>query len=187
MSAFHCRLNENSTSSALKSRVGLKSLQRMELDALAQMEGDRLAAVGDVPALGQAGHDLGGAALEFGQAVVDRPRGVEAGAGGVDRRAGNSPGCLRSNRRGSWPTRRSSPAARRPARGWRRRQISLNSPRTSALRARATTASRDPPGGRLRRHRSAFFVLTQWARTSGRRRRGPSRAGRSGRAPRARR
>jgi hypothetical protein len=58
----------------------------MELDALAQMEGDRLAAVSDFPALGEAGNDLGRAALEFGQAVIDRPRRVEAGAGGVDRR-----------------------------------------------------------------------------------------------------
>ena len=64
----------------------LEVLQRMEFDALAQMEGDRLAAVGDLPALGEAGNDLGRAALEFGQAVVDRARRVEAGAGGVDRR-----------------------------------------------------------------------------------------------------
>ena len=64
----------------------LEILHRMELDALAQMEGDRLAAVRDLPALGEARNDFGRAALEFGQAIIDRPGGVEAGAGRVDRR-----------------------------------------------------------------------------------------------------
>ena len=64
----------------------LEVLRRMELDPLAQVEGDRLAAVRDFPAFGEAGNDLGRAALEFGQAIVDGPRRVEAGAGGVDRR-----------------------------------------------------------------------------------------------------
>ncbi len=64
----------------------LEVLQRVELDALPEVEGDRLAAVGDLPALGEARNDLGGAALELGQAVIDRPRRVEAGSGRVDRR-----------------------------------------------------------------------------------------------------
>ena len=50
----------------------------MELDALAEMKGDRLAAVGDFPAFGEAGDDVGCAAVEFGQAIVNRPRRVEA-------------------------------------------------------------------------------------------------------------
>src|ERR1700682_2456649 len=50
----------------------LEVLQGMELDALAQVKRDRLAAVGDVPALGESWNYLGGAALELGQAVVDR-------------------------------------------------------------------------------------------------------------------
>ena len=64
----------------------LEILQRMELDALAQVKGDRLAAVGDFPAFGEARDDVGRAAVEFGQAIVDGPRGIEAGPGGVDRR-----------------------------------------------------------------------------------------------------
>ena len=102
--------------------VGVEIARRLEvlvglpLDALAQMEGDRLAAVGDVPALREARDDLGGAALELGQAVVDRPLGVEAGAGGVDRRLEILRRCLPSNRPGFWPAprrpaRRSSPSA----------------------------------------------------------------------------
>src|SRR5580704_18561290 len=64
----------------------LEVLQRMELDALAQMERDCLAAVSDVPALGETWHDLGRPPLELGQAIIDRARRVEAGAGRVDRR-----------------------------------------------------------------------------------------------------
>jgi hypothetical protein len=53
--------------------VGLEVLHSVELDA-----------VGDFPAFGQARNDLGRAALEFGQPIIDGPRRVEAGAGGVD-------------------------------------------------------------------------------------------------------
>ncbi len=65
----------------------LEILHRMELDALAQMERDRLAAVGDVPTLGEARNDLGRATPEFGQAIVDGARRVEAGASRIDRRS----------------------------------------------------------------------------------------------------
>ena len=41
---------------------------------------------GDLPLLGEAGNDIGRAALELDELVVDRPRRVEAGAGGVERR-----------------------------------------------------------------------------------------------------
>ena len=62
----------------------LEVLQGMEFDAFAQVEGDRLAAVSYVPALRETGHDLGRASLEFSEAIVDRARRVEAGAGRVD-------------------------------------------------------------------------------------------------------
>src|SRR5208283_3950933 len=57
----------------------LEVLQRMELDALAQVEGDRLAAIGYVPALRKTWNDFGRAALEFGEAIIDRARRVESG------------------------------------------------------------------------------------------------------------
>ena len=94
------------TSSALKSRVGLKRAVVVPLDALAQVEGVVRAVGRDVPALGQAGHDLGAAALELDDAVVDRLVGVEGGAGGVDARDRSSRDCPRSRTPASWRRRR---------------------------------------------------------------------------------
>src|SRR5215472_17345171 len=62
-------------------------LRRLPFDALAQMEGEGLAVGRDVIALGDAGLDVDGAALELEQPVVNLARsGVERGAGEVDRR-----------------------------------------------------------------------------------------------------
>jgi hypothetical protein len=56
----------------------------MPLHALAQVEGVFLAVFGHGPALGQAGHNLGAAALEIDHAAVDLGVGIKRGAGGVD-------------------------------------------------------------------------------------------------------
>ena len=58
----------------------------VELHAAAQLEGEGLAVGRDRPALGQAGLHLRAAAGEVRQAVIDRPGGIKAGAGGVQRR-----------------------------------------------------------------------------------------------------
>ena len=58
---------------------------RVELDALAQLEGEGLAVVRDGPAFGQRGNHFGGAGLELHEAVVNGAGGIESGAGGVDR------------------------------------------------------------------------------------------------------
>ena len=63
-----------------------EGLVGMPLHALAQMEGVDGAVVGHVPGFGQGRHHLGAAALERHQPVIDRHRGVQAGAGGVDLR-----------------------------------------------------------------------------------------------------
>jgi len=73
------------TSSALKSRLEAVDAG-VELHALAQVEGDGLAVGGDVPLLGEAGNDGGGAAGELDELVEDGPGGVEGGAGGVEGR-----------------------------------------------------------------------------------------------------
>ncbi len=59
---------------------------RMEPHALPQMERVGEAVIGDVPRFGQRRHDLGGAGLEFHQAIEHRISGIETGAGGVDLR-----------------------------------------------------------------------------------------------------
>ena len=82
--SFHWRSMQKMMSSALKSRVGVKFLFDVPLDALAQVEGVVQAVGRDGPALGQARHDGGAAALEVDDAAVDLAVGVERGAGGVD-------------------------------------------------------------------------------------------------------
>jgi hypothetical protein len=65
--------------------VGVEVARRLEragvvpLHALAQRERVDLAVGGDVPLFGETRHDLGAAALEFDEAVVDRLGGVERG------------------------------------------------------------------------------------------------------------
>ena len=160
-------------------------LDAVELDALAQMEGDRLAAVGDVPALGQTGNDLGGAALEFGQAVVDRPRRVEAGAGGVDRRGEVLRAAFRAIDQGlGRGGGHAGQQGRQPEAGEDDR-FHRSSPRTTP------PGPRDPrgPPEATGRHLGPFSAMTQWAEASrgGLPRRSAARAGRSARAPRVRR
>ena len=85
----------------------------LELDARAQLEGVYQAVVGDVPAFGEARLKLGAAVLELDQAVVDRARrGVEGGAGGIERRDRSLPGAPPSNRPASLPKRPLAKAAR---------------------------------------------------------------------------
>ena len=61
-------------------------LHRAELDALAQMEGDGLAAIRELPGFGEARNEIGGAAVEFDELIIDMARGIEARVGGRERR-----------------------------------------------------------------------------------------------------
>ena len=58
MDSFNCRSNEKTTSSALKSRVGVKK-SVVWLDARAKVESVLQPVLRGLPAFGQAGHDLG--------------------------------------------------------------------------------------------------------------------------------
>ncbi len=98
------------------------------LDALAQVERVDLAVRRDVPALGEAGHDGGAAALEIDDAAVDLAVGVERRAGRVDRGVevlGTAFGAEHQRLRG----RRLRP---RPARG---KAIAANSARSGPIRS----------------------------------------------------
>ncbi len=78
------RLNVKTTSSALKSRVGLNQSRGLELDAVPQMKREGLGIGRLVPCLGEARHEIERSALEFDERVVDCVRaGVEVRAGGV--------------------------------------------------------------------------------------------------------
>ena len=64
----------------------LEGLVGLPLHAAAQVEGEALAVLRDVPAFGERRRDLGGARSELDQPVVDRLVGVERGARGVQHR-----------------------------------------------------------------------------------------------------